>query len=350
MKQLVLLGSGPSHLKVLKELAQAPLPGVQVTLVAASPRAVFAGMLPGWVAGRYALDDCTLPLAPLAEAARADLVESSVGMLDVAQRQLQLADGRSLHYDALSLDTEPTMAPDAVPGAREHALFTCPSEPFLWAWEALYELAKERALSVVVIGNGVAAVEFAFAVQDRLASRVRVALVTGGGALLPSHAGALRSRVLQALKRQKIALFENRCTAITANQVQLEQGLRLGCDAPLMALEQGVAPRWLAESGLALDAHGLVCQRDTLQSLSHAEVFVAGDALALNLRRFLAGGDLVAGRRRQPVWRLLTCGTQSGLAAWGPLALEGQWVRRWKERHQREAVAACRLGAGVITP
>lgn len=338
MKQLVLLGSGPSHLKVLRELAQAPLPGVQVTLVAPSSRALFAGMLPGWVAGRYTLDDCTLPLAPLADAARAERVESAVTALDAAQRRLQLADGRTLHYEALSLDTEPTMAPDAITGARKHAVFTCPAEPFLWAWETLYELALERTLSVVVIGSGVAAVEFAVAVQTRLASHGRVVLVTGAGVLLPSHASALRSRVVRSLKRQKIALFEDRCTAITANQVQLEQGLRLGCDAPLMALEQGVAPRWLAESGLVLDEQGFVRRRDTLQSLSHAEVFVAGASLALNLRRFMAGGDMVAVRSRPPAWTLLACDAQHGIAGWGPLALEGRWVRRWKERRERGAV------------
>ena len=340
MKQLVLLGSGPSHLQVLKELAQAPLPGTQVTLVAPSPREVFAGLLPGWVAGRYPLDACVLPLAPLAEAARVNRVEASVASLALAQRNLQLTDGRTLHYDALSLDTEPTVDRDAIPGAREHALFVHPVEPFIQGWEALRERAEQSALSIVVIGSGVAAVEFAFAVQDRLASRARVALVTGGGALLPSCAGALRSRVMGRLKRSKIALFEDRCVAITASQVQLEQGLRLGCDAPLMVPEGGAAP-WLAESGLALDDIGRVRQRPTLQSLSHDEVFAAGGSLALNLRRFVAGGELVADRAKQPAWQLVACGAQSAAAGWGPLALEGCWVGAWKARRDRESVARC---------
>jgi NADH dehydrogenase FAD-containing subunit len=338
MKQLVLLGSGPSHLQVLKELAQAPLPGAQVTLVAPSPREVFSNLLPGWVAGRYSLDECVLPLAPLAEAARVNRVEASVAWLALGQRQLRLSDGRTLHYDVLSLDTEPTVERDAIAGAREHALFVRPVEHFIPGWEALRERAEQRTLSIVVIGSGVAAVEFAFCVQDKLASRARVALVTEGGALLPSCAGALRSRVMSQLRRSKIALFEDRCIGITAGQVQLERGPRLGCDAPWVVMEYSAAP-WLAESGLALDSIGRVRQRPTLQSLSHDEVFVAGDSLALNLRRFVAGGELVADRAKSPTWQLVACGAQCAVAGWGPLSLEGRWVGAWKARRDRKSVA-----------
>jgi NADH dehydrogenase FAD-containing subunit len=342
MKQLVLLGSGPSHLQVLKELAQAPLPAAQVTLVAPSPREVFAGMLPGWVAGRYLLDDCAVPIAPLAQAARATWVASAVDRLDVAHRLVHLANGQALPYDALSLDAEPAMNREAIAGAGEHALCVRPVESFLLLWEAMRGLAEQRTLSVVVIGRGVAAVELALAVQDRLAARARVVLVTGGGALMAAHAAALRSRVKRRLKRSKIALFEDGCIAVTAQQVQLEQGLRLGCDVPLMALD-GTSPAWLADSGLALDAQGLVSRLPTLQSSSHAEVFVAGACLGLNLRRFLAGGELVADRDRPLAWTLVASGAQSAIAGWGLFAVEGRWVAGWKERRDREEMARYRV-------
>jgi len=41
--------------------------GVQVTLVAPFPRQMYSGMVPGFVAGHYALEDCVIPLAPLLE-------------------------------------------------------------------------------------------------------------------------------------------------------------------------------------------------------------------------------------------------------------------------------------------
>lgn len=339
MKQLVLLGSGPNHLRVLKQLAQAPLPGAQVTLVASAERELLAGLLPAWVAGRLSFEACSAPLAPLVEAARASWVPSSVLTLDAAQRSVQLTDGQTLHYDVLSLDTAPSPLRDTIPGASENALWVQAGEPFLQGWQSLCEQAQRGTLSVAVVGADVAAVELAFAVQSRLAARVRVALVTGGGTVLASHAGALRARVINRLKRRKIVIFENGCAAIGPRQLQLDQGPRLVCDAALMVPPPvGPAPFWASGSGLALDAQGALQRRPSLQSASHAEVFVAGEALAANLRRFLAGAEPVASRSRQPWGRWVACDGQLGVVSLGPLAIEAHWVGARKERREREAL------------
>ena len=65
MKHLVLLGAGHAHIHVLSTLATHPLPGVQVTLVAPYPRQLYSGMVPGFVAGHYTLEDCVIQLEPL---------------------------------------------------------------------------------------------------------------------------------------------------------------------------------------------------------------------------------------------------------------------------------------------
>ena len=39
--------------------------GAQVTLIAPYNRQLYSGMVPGFVAGHYALDDCVIPLEPL---------------------------------------------------------------------------------------------------------------------------------------------------------------------------------------------------------------------------------------------------------------------------------------------
>jgi len=65
MKHLVLLGAEHAHVLMLSTLAHQPLTGVRVTLVAPYPRQFYSGMIPGFVAGYDALEDCVIALAPL---------------------------------------------------------------------------------------------------------------------------------------------------------------------------------------------------------------------------------------------------------------------------------------------
>ncbi|MFT3664965.1 NAD(P)/FAD-dependent oxidoreductase [Piscinibacter sp.] len=340
MKRLLLLGAGPAHLHVMRALAAEPLPGAEVTLVSPWPRAVCPAMLAGHVAGDTTLDECSVALAPLAERAGARLLQAAATGLDAAARSVALADGRTLAYDALSLDLAATMERDAIAGAREHGLFLRPAEVFAPLWQRMLELAERQALCVVVVGAGAPGVEMALALQRRLGERSRVSLV-GAGMALPG--GMLRSCVLRALRRARVALLEDECVEITAQHVRLAGGTRVACDAAVIALPQ-CAPAWLGASGLLLDEAGFVAAGATLQSRSHAEVFTAGavgtdargaGALALNLRRFLAGGALT--RWTPPARRLelLASGERRAIAAWGGWAAEGRWAWRWKRRHER---------------
>jgi len=113
------------------------------------------------------------------------------------------------------------------------------------------------------------------------------------------------------------------------------------------------------ESGLSLGDKGFVRVGDTLQSPSHPEVFVSGElgvrsdgwrapcgtvlfgkapALGLNLRRFLAGGELVSHRDPPRSMALLDTGQGHALAGCGRVTMGGRWVGRLKERAERQRV------------
>jgi NADH dehydrogenase FAD-containing subunit len=68
----------------------------------------------------------------------------------------------------------------------------------------------------------------------------------------------------------------------------------------------------------------------------------AGPPLALNLRRFLAGGALQPYRPQPRALNLLSCGARYAIAAWGPWSAEGRWVWWWKDRIDRGFVARLR--------
>lgn len=372
MKRLVLLGGGHAHVHVLRALALEPLAGAEVVLVTPFLRQMYSGMVPGLVAGHYTAEQCAIPLAPLARAAGVRLIEGAAVGLDAAARRVPLAGGEAIHYDVLSLDTGAVMDRDRLPGAREHGLFVRPIEHFLARLESLFQGAAQGGPGIAVIGGGAAGVELALGLRHRLAApgkagkagmadrqAARITLVTGGPVPLAGYTAGVIRRMQRVLAAQGIAVVRDTCTAVEAGALVLGSGARLACRAAVIATG-AEAPAWLAGSGLALDERGFVRTGATLQSLSHPEVFAAGDVatradashaksgvyavragppLALNLRRFLAGGELQPHQPQQRTLNLISCGEKRAIAAWGGWSAQGRWVWWWKDRIDRGFVA-----------
>src|SRR5688572_6139081 len=89
-RRIVLVGGGLPHLHCLRQMACAPLPRARVTVVSPVASLVYSGMLPGWMAGHYALDRCCVPIDALARAAGAHLVRGAVGAVDPVRRRVFL--------------------------------------------------------------------------------------------------------------------------------------------------------------------------------------------------------------------------------------------------------------------
>ena len=68
-RHLVLVGGGHSHVEVLRDWAREPVPGGRLTVVVDRPTAVYSGMVPGFVAGQYRLDEIEIDVHGLAQRA-----------------------------------------------------------------------------------------------------------------------------------------------------------------------------------------------------------------------------------------------------------------------------------------
>ena len=357
-RQLVLLGAGHAHVHVLSHMAQSPWAGAQVTLIAPYDRQLYSGMVPGFVAGHYTLEDCVIPLEPLVRRSGIRWLQRSVRGLDAVAQTVTLDDGSVLRYDWLSINTGPVQdraqIEQRMPGAREHGLFIRPIEAFGALWPQVVEWAQTKPLRIAVVGAGAAGIELAMAVRHRLPN-TSITLLCGDTPLGAGYVDRVQARLRVALLKRKITLLQDSASGVRAGEVMLASGATLACDVPLIATG-AQAPAWLLASGLVLDLQGFVAVDACQRSTSHPQVFAAGDvstrmdramarsgvyavragpALAMNLAATLAGQALTEHQPPEKTLNLISCGDRFAIASWGTHSAQGRWVwwlKDWIDR------------------
>jgi selenide,water dikinase len=174
---------------------------------------------------------------------------------------------------------------------------------------------------------------------------------------LPQYPPWVGNRVRQIFARRGIHLHLNETVrTVQMPFVRCLSGLQIDCDY-LIWVTQAAAPEWLGASGLAVDADGFLLVDDTLRSLSHAQVFAAGDiATMVNQPHPKAG--VFAVRQGEPLVHNLRCffkgqapkpfypqkrylsliGTADGqaIAAWGCLTGQSRLFWQWKDHLDRQ--------------
>lgn len=353
MYRLIMVGGGHAQLSVLKALAQKTL-DIDAVLITPSPYQIYSGMLPGWMAGHYSLSDCRINLRPLAEAAGVRLIFSKVVGIDAKRRRVELSDGTYLDYDGLSLDVGSEGDTSWLEAAGERLLPIKPLGDFVQRWPAILTAASEQDdYRLVVVGGGAAGVELAFAAQHAFATQrckqASVRLVASESGILSGHAAGVKARTCALLRQQGITLYQGRAVGITEG-VALFSGESLRADC-LIAATGARPPAWLRNTDLALDEQGYIMVDGQHRSLSHPNVFAAGDVcsradiklarsgvhavfagpvLARNLIASIDGQKLQSYRPRKRSLYLLATGPQYAIASWGGLSAQGYWVWRWK--------------------
>ena len=167
------------------------------------------------------------------------------------------------------------------------------------------------------------------------------------------HIGNARPYVVfgllaKVLRRRKVDYRRGmRADAVEPGPVVVSGAARQAFDLVLWAAG-AEAPPLLGGSGLALDERGFLRVDETLRSVSHPEVFAAGDCAATpeaksGVHAVRQGGVLadnlrclVRGLRPQPyvprdkALLILTCGARYAIAMRGDWSAQGRWVWWWK--------------------
>lgn len=189
------------------------------------------------------------------------------------------ADGKltEVPFDQVVIAVGSTVDPGAVPGGAEHAHSLADPAAAIRLREALRELPE--AGRVAICGGGFTGIE---AASEVAASRpdLRVSLVAAGpvgGGLSRRGAAELASRLgrlgIELVEGEKVAAIEPG-TAIFESGSGIPADLTVWCGG-------FVAQPLMADSGLPVDARGLLAVDSTLRSVGHDNVIGAGDAAAI---------------------------------------------------------------------
>ena len=366
-KDIVLVGGGHAHVFVLKAFGMNPEPGVRLTLIAKELAAPYSGMLPGFVAGHYSLEECHIDLVRLARYAGARIIHGAMCGIDRANKRVLIEGRPPLSYDFLSIDVGITPLLEPIAGAAEHALAVKPVSLFAPKWQALEArvLSKDGPRKIAVIGGGAAGVELVLAARHRmhhLAAQTGIkpdafsfALITGS-AVLPSHNARARALAKANLIEAGVNVVEGDLTqTVSATSITLASGREVAADAVLISTK-ATAPAWFSQTDFPRNALGFLATRPTLQLDDDDDVFAVGDCASVSQHpREKSGvfavrqGPVVAGNLRRralgeaakpfaPQHRFLTLvslGDKRAIAARGRFAAVGPWAWKWKDRIDR---------------
>ena len=358
MTRLVLIGAGHSHALLLDAWTKAPLPGVELVLVAPVIQAPYSGMIPGWLAGQYRFDQSVVDFAYLCKRTGAKLIPAELIRLDPETNHVWLSDGQCLSYDWLSLNVGSTLRPplgdERILAMRPLGTLKSRYETWLTTWQTVHDTAPLRLCAV---GGGAAGVESLLCVlhhlrQLRPDKEIHPQLLTRGSAILPGFSTHARQLAMQALHQAGVRL-------------RLETGWSesISQASDLVIWATGAEPHdWqrdpASRGSLQTDASGFIAVDDCLRSVSSANIFAVGDCAALprsvpkagvyavrmgptltsNLKHAMTGKPLVPFTRQGTALALLNTADGCAIASWGPFGWRGQWVMRWKDRIDRRFV------------
>lgn len=372
---IVLVGGGHAHLEVLAAF-QGRLPA-PVTLISQNEHALYSGMVPGIIAGRYRPEDARIDLSRLCAAVGVRFLHATARGVDRTNRLVLLEEEPPLRYDLLSLNVGIVPELGSIAGAPQHGIPLKPIGTLLPRIETLLQAAgrPDGPRRIAMIGGGAGGVEVLLAIAARLRGALRgdgtdalSFLLVTEGALLAGFPPALGQRIRRLFARHGITLVEQApVTALGAGWLELADGRRLHADAVLVATH-AAPPPWFAGLGLSLDAAGFLAVGPTLQSPDDPRIFAAGDCaslignprpkagvyavragppLAENLRRAADGSPLRPWQPQRDALALIGTGDGRAIGVRGGLVLEGSLALRLKDWLDRRWMARFKRLAGV---
>lgn len=276
--RVLVLGAGYAGLPAAKRIARQVYPDeVEVTLVNATKDFVERPRLHQIAVGQ---DVTVIPLERYLDGSGVRFVQGWVQSIDVDAHAVGVATGgelRHVPYDILVYALGSSTDVVAVRGVREHTLTLDTVEGAARASEAVRGLPP--GATVAVCGGGLTGIEIAAEVAETFPwLTVRLVSAAQPGHWLSEKARGHLNHVFEGLRVDVTSHM--RIREVRPGSFAGTDGEHLGFDLAFWAGGFGV-PALAREAGLAVTATGRARVSDRLQSVSHPDVYVIGDAAAV---------------------------------------------------------------------
>ncbi|WP_327107619.1 NAD(P)/FAD-dependent oxidoreductase [Nonomuraea glycinis] len=276
--RIVVLGAGYAGAYVAGNLARRLSPAdTEITVVNAVPDFVERLRLHQLAAGQkietQKLADVFAGTGIRLRLARVTAVHPERQVVAVAD-----ADGSGeLGYDTLVYALGSHVADHGVPGVAEHAFHVTARPAALRLRERLDSLDRQgEGGSVLVVGDGLTGIETATELAESRPG-LSVTLIAHGELGTRLSAGA-RSHLRRACDRLGITVLEHtRVEAVEARRVRCADGTALASDVTVWTAGFAVNPI-AAAGGLEVTENGQIVVDRTMRSVSHPNVYAAGDS------------------------------------------------------------------------
>jgi NADH dehydrogenase FAD-containing subunit len=277
--RIVVLGAGYAGVYVAGNLARRLSPAdTEITVVNAVPDFVERLRLHQFAAGR---EIEAQKLADVFAGTGVRLRVARVTAVDPERQVVAVADagggGGELGYDTLVYALGSHGSGCGVPGVAEHAFDIAARPSALRLRERLDSLSgRGEGGRVLIVGDGLTGIETATEIADSRPG-LSVALVARGELGARLSAGA-RGHLRRACDRLGITVWEHTSVeAVEATRVLCADGTALASDATVWTAGFAVGPI-AAAGGLEVTENGQIIVDRTMRSVSHPNVYAAGDS------------------------------------------------------------------------
>ena len=294
-KKIVILGAGYGGLLAALTVRQhLSHEEAEVTIVNQTPTHQIITELHRLAAGNVAEQAVALPLEKLLKGKDVALRIATVETFSVDKKEVQLSDGSHLSYDALVVALGSKTAYFGIPGLEENSMVLKSADDAnkirAHVEDRIREYSnskKEEDATILIGGGGLTGVELVGELADEVPAlakkygvdpkEIKLKLVEAMPKVLPMLSDELIDRAMKSLEKRGVEFLVNLpVTNVEGNVVELKDGQKITTNT--FVWTGGVQGNPLVgESGLEVN-RGRASVNQYLQSVSHEDVFVAGDS------------------------------------------------------------------------
>jgi NADH dehydrogenase len=258
----------------------------------------------------------SMPLEKLFKGKDIDLIISEVTSFSVDNKEVKLADGSTLTYDALVVGLGSTTAYFGIPGLEENSMTLKSVAEANKIYNhiedrirAYAETKNEADATILIGGGGLTGVELVGEIVDHMPKvakgygvdpkELKIMLVEAGPKILPVLPDHLIERATTSLEKRGVEFITGMpVTNVAGNEIELKDGRKIVANTFVWTGGVQGLPM-VGESGLAVDRNRATVN-SYLQSSSHNDVFIVGDSAVV----FPPGGGRPYAPTAQNAWQM----------------------------------------------